>query len=184
MALCAAGLGLAGCDRGPATEGSTQPALAPSRAGSPAPIHGDQGPALRFVAGTATHAGTVPEGILRGLSTDARVLDCPEGVVDGRSAFDADWVVAHPLDLDGDGGDDWLVEGRHPCLSGSNGADWWVYAGDAAGERLVAAAGRAVAVELSPATHGGFRDLRLEADPDVRLRYDAGAYAPVGPASD
>lgn len=136
------------------------------------------------MAGTATHAGTVPEGILRGLSTDARVLDCPGGVVEGRSAFDAGWIVAHPLDLDGDGRDDWLVEGRHHCLSGSDGADWWVYAGEAAGERLVAAAGPAVAVELLPATHGGFRDLRLEADPDLRLRYDAGAYVPVDPASD
>lgn len=168
---------LGGCDRGPAVAGP-QASDAPA-----APMPGNAG--LHVVAGAPAPGATLPDDILRGLSTDARVLDCSGGVVDGRSAFQADWVVAHPLDLDGDGRDDWLVEGRHRCLSGADGADWWVYAGDAAGARLLSAAGRARVVEVRQAAHGGFSDLRLEAaGHDVWLRYDGRTYSRDVPATD
>ncbi|MBJ6985144.1 hypothetical protein [Luteimonas sp. MC1750] len=89
------------------------------------------------------------------------------------------------MDLDADGRDDWLVEGRHRCLTGTDGADWWVYSGDTGSARLVAAAGRAQAVEMLPERHGGFRDLQLQAKQgDLTLRYAAGAYTSVDPAED
>ena len=147
----------------------------------------------RLVAGDRNAAATaLPDDIARGLSTDARVLDCPDGTAGGRSAFEPGWVTAHPLDLDGDGRNDWVVEGRHPCLTGDDGADWWVYADDGvgagagAGARLVATLGRARTVEILPATEGHFADLRLErgdAGP-LLLRYEAEAYAPAGAAVD
>lgn len=157
VALCVASLAMAGCDGGP----------------------------LHLEAGRLP-GGPPPDDVARGLSTDARVLDCPGGVVEGRSAFDAGWVVAHAVDLDGDGRDDWLVEGRHPCLSGEGGADWWVYAGDEAGARLLAAAGRARTVDVLPRRDGGFSDLRLAHDPagPTLLRYVDGAYAPVAAPPD
>lgn len=140
----------------------------------------------RLVAGDRNAPATaLPGNIARGLSTDARVLDCPDGITGGRSAFEPAWVTAHPLDLDGDGRDDWVVEGRHPCLSGDDGADWWVYVNDGAGVRLVAAAGRARSVEVMRARGGHFGDLRLERDAGpLLLRYGAGAYAPAGAAVD
>ena len=160
--------------------------------GEAAVAHGDAtvpAGSARLVAGDRNATATpLPDDIVRGLSTDARVLDCPDGVTGGRSAFEPGWVTAHPLDLDGDGRDDWVVEGRHPCLSSDDGADWWVYADDGAGAgaRLVAALGRARTVEILPATEGHFADLRLERGDGgpLLLRYEAGAYAPVGAAVD
>lgn len=134
-----------------------------------------------FEAGAEAHGSPLPEDIARGLSTDARVLECPEGTTGGRSAFAPDWVVAHAVDLDGDGPDDWVVEGRHACLTGPSGPRWWVYAGAPAGARLVGALDEARALEILPARRDGLGDLRLRrADGgDVLLRHDGNAYAPV-----
>lgn len=185
-ALCAAAIVLVGCDRAPGHAGSAASAEAQRLPASAATGTTADGSARRrFVAGAQAAGATLPDEILRGLSTDARVLDCGGGVVAGRSAFDAGWVVVHPVDLDADGRDDWLVEGRHRCLAGPDGADWWLYSGDTGTARLVAAAGRAHAVELLPGRHGGFHDLQLQAKQgDVTLRYAAGAYASVDPAAD
>lgn len=153
--VLAAGLVLAGCDG----------------------AHGD-GEVQRFVAG-GTAAGEVPaDDILRGLSSDERVLACATGMVAGRSTFAPDWVRAHRLDLDADGDQDWLVEGRHACLSGADGADWWLYAEDDGGRRLLLAAGRARALEVLATRGHGFSELRLVRD-DGRVapaRYDGEAY--------
>ncbi|MBD7987308.1 hypothetical protein H9645_04630 [Luteimonas sp. Sa2BVA3] len=143
--------------------------------------------AVRVVAGDPNAMATVlPADVARGLSTDARVLDCPDGVIGGRSAFGPDWVVAHPLDFNGDGRDDWLVEGRHRCLSGEDGADWWAYVDEGAAARLVGALGRARAIQLLPARAPQFADLQLERGDGgpQRLRYEAGAYVPAGAAAD
>lgn len=93
---------------------------------------------------------SLPVDIARGLSTDARVLDCRDGVVDGVSAFAPDWVEARRVDLDGDGLDDWLVEGRHRCLMEGDVPAWWAYAGEASGYRLVLAGEVARQVDLPP----------------------------------
>jgi hypothetical protein len=159
--VLAAALALAGCDPGPRDAAAT-----------------------RFVAGATAPPATLPDDIVRGLGTDASVLDCAGGVVAGHSAFAPDWVVAHRIDLDEDGRDDWLVEGRHRCLAGREGAGWWLYADGPEGRRLLLAAGRARALELLPDRSHGFHDLRLTRAPgDVALvRYDGAAYvvSPTG----
>ncbi|WP_133000195.1 hypothetical protein [Luteimonas arsenica] len=186
-ALLAAGFVLAGCDRGPQlAEPAPQPAPAPAH--TAAAIAADAAaaaPGRRYVAGQIDPGEALPDDIARGLATDARVLDCADGVVDGQSAFESGWVVAHPLDLDGDGRDDWLVEGRHRCLAGNDGADWWVYAGEDGGHRLLTAAARARALELLP-VGDGFSDLRLQRDAagDMLLRYEGTAYVPAPAAGD
>src|SRR5690606_37250794 len=53
----------------------------------------------------------LPDAILRALQTDELVLGCADGVTDGRSRFARDWVGAHRIDLDADGGDDWILNG-------------------------------------------------------------------------
>lgn len=139
----------------------------------------------RFDAGAAAVGATLPDDIARGLSTDAGVLDCEQGVVDGRSVFAADWVLAHRVDLDGDDHADWLVEGRHACLSGEGGADWWLYAGSGEGHRLLVAAGRARALELLATRSHGLPDLDLLRDgAGARYRYDGTAYVASGAATD
>lgn len=177
-ALLAAGLVLAaGCgrDAGRSVGGGAHADPAP-----PVPSGEARTAALgpRFVAGEAAPAEALPADILRGLGTDARILDCAGGVVDGQSALEAGWVAAHAVDLDGDGRDDWLVEGRHRCLVGDDGADWWAYAGDPEGHRLLLAAARARAVELVPPYSHGFLDLKLQRDDGAgsRLRYDGTSY--------
>lgn len=189
-ALLVAGLALAGCERAqpasaeaaraaPATSSATVPPGPPGPPGDGADaVAGPPANSLRFVAGAPISGEPLADDIARGLSTDVRVLACDQGVVDGRSAFAPDWVLAHRVDLDDDGRDDWLVEGRHPCLGDADGADWWLYAEDEPGRRLLLAAGRARVVEgLSSRSHG-FRDLRLlrEGDRDLAVRYDGTAY--------
>lgn len=167
----AAGMLLAACDHPVGANGSAE-----GRRGEAS------GAAARhFEAGVETHGSPLPDDIARGLSTDARVLDCPEGMAGSRSAFAPDWVVAHAVDLDGDGPDDWVVEGRHACLAGPAGSRWWVYAGAPEGPRLVGALDEARALEILPAQRGDLADLRLRhADgSDVRLRHDGDTYAPV-----
>ena len=176
-ALLCAGLALAGCDRAAPLAASAGPPA--TDAVAPAAAAGAPGAAAaRFVAGAPAQAASLPDDILRGLSTDDRVLDCDEGLVDGRSAFAPGWVLAHRVDLDADGRDDWLVEGRHRCLAGTDGADWWLYAEADAGRRLLLAAGRATAVELLPSRSHGFSDLRLLRGDgvDVHARSDGSVY--------
>lgn len=138
-------------------------------------------PVTRFEAGAVIAGTPLPDDIARGLSTDARVLDCPGGVAGGRSAFQPDWVAAHPVDLDGDGTDDWVVEGRHACLGGPSAPAWWVYAGEPEGPRLVGALGEAHSLEIMRANPGRLSDLRLRSrdGADRLLRHDGAAYAPV-----
>lgn len=188
--LLAAGLVQAGCDRGARTDsGGALTAAGPSPPSpsvltGPDARDGDAMRTKRFVAGARSPDEALPADILRGLATDDRVLDCDEGLVDGRSVFAQDWVVAHRIDLDGDGHDDWLVEGRHDCLSGPGDADWWLYAGGGAGRRLVLAAGRASIVELLSSRSHGVADLRLlRSDGSVlHARHDGSSY--VLPAVD
>lgn len=175
-ALAAACLLLGACD-GPSGPAQADGNARTDGSGRAADAH--------FEAGAGTTGTPLPDDIARGLSTDARVLDCPQGIADGRSAFQSDWVSAHPVDLDGDGRDDWLVEGRHACLTGPSGSAWWVYSGEAAGPRLVGALGEAGAIEIIGSAPGRPSDLRLrEADGgDILLRNDGAGYAPVaGPA--
>ncbi|MEN1928798.1 hypothetical protein WCE37_07350 [Luteimonas sp. MJ250] len=161
-ALLVAGLALAGCDR-------DQPGA----------------DAIRFTAGERPADAALADDIARGLSTDARVLDCEQGLVNGRSAFTPDWVRAHRLDLDDDGREDWVVEGRHRCLAGPDGADWWLYAEGDAGRRLLLAAGSEHALEVLPSRSHGFRDLRLldAGGRATSMRYDGEAYAPAAPSA-
>lgn len=173
--LLAAALAFAGCDRAPSP--ATPAATAPTAPAGPAVV--DAG-ARRFEAGAAPSGAALPEDIARGLSTDAGVLDCEAGVVDGRSAFAPEWVAVHRVHLDADGREDWLVEGRHACLAGNGEADWWAYAEGPSGRRLLYAAGRARAVEVLPARSEGHADLRVERrDGAEVVRFDGAAYAPV-----
>ena len=192
-ALLAAGFALAGCGAGPPPQPADSglargPQEVREPGAMPATTATGHGIARsgRFVAGAAATSGaSLPDDIVRALSTDERVLACADGVADGRSAFEPEWVLARTVDLDGDGRDDWLVEGRHACLAGNDGADWWVYAGDSAGRRLLLAGQRARVVELRPAPDGGFADLRLERTDgrSTLLRHEDTAYLPV-PSAD
>ena len=196
-ALLAAGLALAclalaACSSasrpgGDAAQAAAIPEVAPRADDGPAaaPAHPAVLPApapatvvTRFVAGEQAQGAALPDDIARGLSTDDRVLDCEQGLVDGRSAFAPGWVFAHRVDLDGDGYEDWLVEGRHACVADEGGADWWLYAEDPDGRRLLLAAGRAEAVEVLPARSDGFAGLRLlrEGGGVDEARYDGSAY--------
>lgn len=189
-ALLAAGLALAlaGCGSAPGTGGAIAQAAAPpvasqagdGRGGERGDGSGGSGAVVaRHVAGARPQGAALPDDIARGLSTDDRVLDCAQGLVDGRSAFAPGWVLAHRVDLDGDGrDDDWLVEGRHACLAGEGAADWWLYAGGHGARRLLLAAGRARAVEVLAERSRGFAGLRLVRE-DGRIdeaRYDGSAY--------
>jgi hypothetical protein len=185
VALLLAALVLAGCERAQPDAAAAAAPASSSATVSPGPQSGDAveppGPpvaGIRFVAGAPASGVVLAEDIVRGLSTDVRVLACDQGVADGRSAFAPDWVLAHRVDLDDDGRDDWLVEGRHACLAGSDGADWWLYAEDAAGRRLLLAAGRARGVDALTSRSHGFRDLHLlrEGDRDLDVRYDGAVY--------
>ena len=190
--LLAACLALAGCSSAsrpgggvaesaaiptPATRANDGASAAAAPA-APAPAHAPIAAVTRFVAGEQAHGAPLPDDIVRGLSTDDRVLDCDQGLVDGRSAFAPGWVIAHRVDFDGDGRGDWLVEGRHACIAGGDGADWWLYAEDPDGRRLLLAAGRAGAVEVLPARSHGFAGLRLlREDGSIdEARYDGSAY--------
>ena len=131
------------------------------------------GPASRA---EAVEAG-LPQDIARALQTDERVLDCATGTHAGRSAFRDDWVRVRRVDLDGDGRQDWLLEGRAPCLQGDGVADWWIYAeGD--GQRRLIGTQRAVrAVEVLKSRSDGFADLLVVApDGTHTLRYGDGEY--------
>lgn len=120
---------------------------------------------------------TLPDDIVRALGTDAGVLSCAEGVRGGRSAFEPDWVSARRIDLNHDGRRDWIVEGRHPCLRDGESTDWWVYADQAAGRRLLLAVDDIRTLQVAASQTQGFRDLRLQrADGTVTARYDGSVY--------
>lgn len=142
-------------------------------------------PALQahFDATTTGPGVALPPDITRGLSTDARVVDCATGTQDGASRFAADWVVARRVDLDAAGGEDWVVHGRHGCLASDGAADWWLYADDGAQRRLVLAAGRARAIDVQAERTNGFHDLVLHREHGAaRVTYLDTGYVPAGQA--
>ena len=135
----------------------------------------------RFDAADPGAGAMLPADIARALSTDARVLDCPAGTRDGASAFAADWVLARRVDLDDDGHDDWVVQGRHACLAAKGEAGWWLYADRGGRRRLLLDAGRASALDVLATGTRGFHDLRLHRQGGaIEIRYQGDAYALPG----
>lgn len=133
-------------------------------------------PGAQAAANEPTDA--LPASILRGLGTDARVLDCAQGTRDGISQFGPDWVQAQRIDLNGDGRQDWIVEGRHACLRDGEIPYWWAYADETAGPRLVLSSVAAQALQPAEARSGDFRDLRLKRDGGETIaHYAGGQYA-------
>lgn len=120
----------------------------------------------------------LPPAIVRALGTDERVLDCAQGTKDGVSRFQPDWVGAERVDLNGDGREDWIVQGRNACLRVGDAPYWWAYADEAAGQRLILSGTSADALEPADTRTQGFRDLRLRRGTgDVVARYAGDAYA-------
>ncbi len=105
---------------------------------------------------------SIPDAIQRALHTDARVLECAAGVVDGRSRFAPDWVGVHRVDLDGDGNGEWILNGLHPCLRqpADDHAYWWIYTGHAP-YRLLSRGQQGQQLEVRASRHAGLADLRL-----------------------
>lgn len=129
------------------------------------------------VARDADDDAGLPQDIVRALQTDERVLDCATGTDAGRSAFRDDWVRVRRVDLDGDGRQDWLLEGRAPCLSANGLSDWWIYAEEAGHRRLLGTQRAVRAVEVLGSRHAGFADLLVVAADGTRtVRYGDGAY--------
>lgn len=120
----------------------------------------------------------LPDDIVRALGTDERVLSCAQGTRDGVSQFAPGWVAVRRIDLDDDGRDDWIVNGRHACLRDGDAAGWWIYAETGDVPRLLLAGAMATTLEVLAARTQGFRDLRLQrADGDAVARYDGSTYA-------
>ncbi|TKR29284.1 hypothetical protein FCE95_14065 [Luteimonas gilva] len=130
----------------------------------------------------------MPASIVRALGTDERVLACAQGTRAGVSQFNPDWVKTQRVDLNDDGRQDWIVEGRHACLRDGETPYWWAYADEAAGQRLVLSSVTAQALQPVDARTDGFRDLRLRsAGGETVARYDGTQYAipaAAPPASD
>ena len=134
-------------------------------------------PSARATGPVATPTPQLPNDIVRGLQTDARVLECPQGLRQGRSAFAADWVRSRRVDLDADGREDWLVEGVHPCLRRDGLADWWIYAEGDGGRRLIGHVRDARSLEVLPASGPGHAGLRVRtAEGERILRYRGYSY--------
>ncbi|HRN62978.1 MAG TPA: hypothetical protein PK743_13145 [Luteimonas sp.] len=130
-------------------------------------------PSLRNAAGDTA----LPRDIARALQTDERVLDCATGTADGRSLFQDDWVRVRRIDLDGDGDQDWLLEGRAPCLHADGLSDWWIYAEGEGHRRLIGTQRSARAVEVLETRSHGFSDLRMVTpDGATTVRYTDGGY--------
>lgn len=131
-------------------------------------------------------AGTpLAADITRALQTDELVLSCPG--VDGAGGFARSWVGVHRLDLDSDGRDDWVLNGRHDCLRQPGGpAYWWAYhEGTDGSRRLLLRAEPARRLEVLSSSTGGFRDLRVHlasgrGQPlSAESRYDGRTYRPA-----
>lgn len=152
---------------------------APANAATAAPARSAADTATRYAHDDAGQPGVaLPEAIVRALGTDERVLSCVEGTRDGTSLFAPDWVAVRRIDLDGDGRDDWIVNGRHACLREGDAAGWWVYADTGDTPRLLLAGVMATALDVLPARSKGYRDLGLQqADGDAVARYDGSVYA-------
>lgn len=132
---------------------------------------GDAGPSPRD--GDAA----LPQDIARALQTDERVLDCATGTHAGRSAFRDDWVRVRRVDLDGDGRQDWLLEGRAPCLHADGVSDWWIYAEQDGHRRLIGTQRSVRAIKVLKTRSGGFADLLVVSPDGVRtVRYGDGTY--------
>ncbi len=127
---------------------------------------------------TSEQINALPASIVRALGTDERVLACAQGTRAGVSQFRPDWVETQRVDLDGDGRQDWIVEGRHACLRDGETPYWWAYADEAAGQRLILSSVSARTLRAAQTRTQGFRDLRLERDGgETVARYDGGQYA-------
>lgn len=142
-----------------------------------------QAPAAQ--TGASAPAAALPASIARALGTDERVLDCAQGTQGGVSQFRPDWVRAQRVDLDGDGRQDWIVEGRNACLRDGDAPYWWAYADAAAGQRLILSSVAAQALQPAETRTNGFRDLRLRRDGgETVAHYDGTQYAvAAGPAT-
>lgn len=122
-------------------------------------------------------AAELPDDIERALQTDERVLDCPAGTRDGVSLFAEDWVAVQRIDLNDDARPDWLLRGLHPCLRRDGGADWWLYAQQPQGRRLLGVQRGVQSLEVLPSRTGGWRDLRVRDRGGVRIvRYRGEGY--------
>lgn len=133
-------------------------------------------------AGAQTTA--LPASIVRALGTDERVLDCAQGMRAGVSQFGPEWVRTQRIDLNADGRQDWIVEGRHACLRDGDAPYWWIYADEAAGQRLILSGTRARGLRPAATVTRGFRDLELSrGDAPTLARYDGAAYAVSVPAT-
>lgn len=129
-------------------------------------------------------SAALPASIVRALGTDERVLDCAQGTQDGVSRFQPDWVEARRIDLNADGREDWILRGRHACLRDGDAPYWWVYADEAAGQRLILSGISAEDLRSAATSTQGFRDLDLRGSGgDVAARYDGKAYALSVPAT-
>lgn len=132
----------------------------------------------------------LPDAISRALQTDALVLDCPEGVADGRSRFARDWVGVHRVELDAKGPAEWVLNGLHPCLrqQADDHAYWWIYTADpeSGALRLLARALQGRRLEVRPSHHAGMADLRMHlvngrGEPlQLDLASDGRRYVPAG----
>ncbi len=168
LVLCVLPL-LAACEQ-------PSPAMHAAQDAKPPAVAADDAP--RFAHDDAGQPGVaLPAAIARALGTDGRVLACAEGTRDGVSQFKPDWVAVRRFDLNQDGRADWIVNGRHACLREGDGAAWWVYADEAAGQRVVLASAMAEALRVGATSTHGFRDLHLQRSGGEEIaRYDGAGY--------
>lgn len=145
----------------PSTLPTTPATSAPASSPVPAPAPRASG-TRRYEQDDAGDASlALPPAIVRALETDELVLTCRDGTDDGTSRFKAAWVGVRRIDLNADGREDWIVNGRHRCLRTTYAAYWWAYEHTATGPRMVMRAEPAAALDVLTSSTHGFRDLRM-----------------------